>query len=352
MDFGEEKDAVSFSYDKVLGDVVFQVRSAQQRALVSVNSELVLLYWHIGSVILERAEWGNKFIEKLSADLMHEFPKMKGFSVRNLKNMRKFAQCYPSKQIVQTLSAQLPWSHTVLVLDRVKDAEKRDWYLHKAIENRWSVRVLDHQIATDLYRRQPHALEVSNFERTLAPADAAASVSSLFKDPYVFDFLSFGEEQSELELENALVSEVTKLLLEFGQGFAFVGREVHLEVGGEDFYLDLLFYHLRLHCYVVVELKTGKFKPEYAGKMNFYLSAVDDLIKSETDAPSIGLILCRDKQRFVAEYALRDLNKPIGVSEYLLSAELPEALRKMLPDADEFGERMMHEMRAVYRKEE
>lgn len=340
-------DIFSADYAKVVSEVISGVRNAQQRALLSVNRELVLLYWNVGNIILERAEWGNKFIENLSADIRKEFPELTGFSLRNLKNMRRFAEAYPSKQIVQQLVAQIPWGHILHLMERVSDTDVQMWYMQKCIENGWSRSVLDHQIATDLYKRQGNALEVSNFERVLPQKN----VSALFKDPYVFDFLSFSNEVTELEVEDALVSHVTKLLLEFGRGFAFVGRQVHLEVGGEDFYIDLLFYHLKLHCYVVIELKTGKFKPEYAGKMNFYLSAVDDLIKSDADAPSIGLILCRDKQKFVAEYALRDLKKPIGVSEYAFSQELPEMLRKVLPDTEEIEGRMVREMEAEYRKE-
>lgn len=340
-------DIFSADYAKVVSEVISGVRNAQQRALLSVNRELVLLYWNVGNIILERAEWGNKFIENLSADIRKEFPELTGFSPRNLKNMRRFAEAYPSKQIVQQLVAQIPWGHILHLMERVSDTNVQMWYMQKCIENGWSRSVLDHQIATDLYKRQGNALEVSNFERVLPQKN----VSALFKDPYVFDFLSFSNEVTELEVEDALVSHVTKLLLEFGRGFAFVGRQVHLEVGGEDFYIDLLFYHLKLHCYVVIELKTGKFKPEYAGKMNFYLSAVDDLIKSDADAPSIGLILCRDKQKFVAEYALRDLKKPIGVSEYAFSQELPEMLRKVLPDTEEIEGRMVREMEAEYRKE-
>ena len=340
-------DIFSADYAKVVSEVISGVRNAQQRALLSVNRELVLLYWNVGNIILERAEWGNKFIENLSADIRKEFPELTGFSPRNLKNMRRFAEAYPSKQIVQQLVAQIPWGHILHLMERVSDTNVQMWYMQKCIENGWSRSVLDHQIATDLYKRQGNALEVSNFERVLPQKN----VSALFKDPYVFDFLSFSNEVTELEVEDALVSHVTKLLLEFGRGFAFVGRQVHLEVGGEDFYIDLLFYHLKLHCYVVIELKTGKFKPEYAGKMNFYLSAVDDLIKSDADAPSIGLILCRDKQKFVAEYALRDLKKPIGVSEYAFSQELPEMLRKVLPDTEVIEGRMVREMEAEYRKE-
>ena len=340
-------DIFSADYAKVVSEVISGVRNAQQRALLSVNRELVLLYWNVGNIILERAEWGNKFIENLSADIRKEFPELTGFSPRNLKNMRRFAEAYPSKQIVQQLVAQIPWGHILHLMERVSDTNVQMWYMQKCIENGWSRSVLDHQIATDLYKRQGNALEVSNFERVLPQKN----VSALFKDPYVFDFLSFSNEVTELEVEDALVSHVTKLLLEFGRGFAFVGRQVHLEVGGEDFYIDLLFYHLKLHCYVVIELKTGKFKPEYAGKMNFYLSAVDDLIKSDSDAPSIGLILCRDKQKFVAEYALRDLKKPIGVSEYAFSQELPEMLRKVLPDTDEIEGRMVREMEAIYLKD-
>ncbi|MDO5844439.1 MAG: PDDEXK nuclease domain-containing protein [Methanocorpusculum sp.] len=336
----------NIEYLSVINEIKSGVRLAQRRALLSVNRELILLYWKVGRIILEKASWGSRFIDRLSEDIKTEFPEIKGFSVRNLKYMRKFAEAFSDEVIVQTLSAQLSWSHTILLLDKVKDQNEREWYLKKTIENGWSVRVLEHQTATDLFSRQKDSLDVSNFDKVLE--SKAISASSLFKDPYVFDFISFSEDIKEKDLEDSLVSHVMKTLLEFGKGFAFVGRQFHLEVGGEDFYIDLLFYHLKLHCYVVVDLKTGKFTPEQAGKMNFYLSAVDDLIKMPEDAPSIGLILCRDKKNIVAEYALRDLKKPIGVSEYLFSAELPAELKRVLPNTDEFGERVLREIELKY----
>ncbi len=325
--------------------------SARTRAIAAANRELLLLYWSVGRVIVEQAEWGSQFIPKLSKDIRSEFPDLKGFSVRNLKYMRKFAEVFHTKQIVQTLSAQLSWSHVVLLLERVRNVEEMMWYASQTGENGWSVRVLDHQIATDVFSRQVTASKVSNFERVLE-SDHANAVSALMKDPYVFDLLSFGADMSELDIERDLVKNVTKTLLEFGHVFSFVGRQVHLEVGGDDFYLDLLFYHLRLHCYVVVDLKMGKFTPEQAGKMNFYLSAVDDLIKMPEDKPTIGLILCREGNSVVAEYALRDMTKPIGVSRYRFISELPDTMKFDLPDANEFSERVVQEMQASYSRSE
>lgn len=338
------------NYGELFVQIKSEIRSAQFRVLSSANRELLLLYWNIGRVIVERGEWGSDFIGRLSKDLRSEFPDIKGFSVRNLKYMRKFAEVFPFAEKVQTLSAQLSWSHVTLLLDRVKKEVVRDWYVEQCCKNCWSVRVLDNQIATDLFSRQAESCKISNFDRVLPEVQALSVISSM-KNPYVFDLMGFSPEMDEREIEGVLVGNVTRMLLELGSGFSFVGRQFHLEVGGEDFYIDLLFYHLKLHCYVVVDLKTGKFTPEQAGKMNFYLSAVDDVVKSAEDKPSIGLILCRDGNSVVAEYALRDMSKPIGVSEYKFMSELPEELRTDLPDAYDFSEKVVREMNIKYIKD-
>jgi len=271
-------------------------------------------------------------IDRLAQDLRREFPDMKGFSARNLKYMRAFAEAYPDKEFVQQPVAQIPWGHNVRTLDYVKDPAERIWYIRQTIEHGWSRNVLVHQIESGLYHRKGKA--ITNFDRTL-PAPQSDLAREVLKDPYVFDFLGLTEDIRERELERQLIARIRDFLLELGVGFAFVGSQVHLEVGGEDFYLDLLFYHLKLRCYVVIELKTGEFKPEYAGKMNFYLSAVDDLFRHPDDRPSIGIILCKSKNKVIVEYALRDTTKPIGVSSYRLTRALPEELKESLPSVEE-----------------
>lgn len=322
-------------YLNILVSVKEEIQSSRCKAALSVNSELILLYWKIGSILLAQDTRGSRFIENLSKDLSKEYPEMKGFSVRNLRYMKKFAQLVPDSRIVQTVSAKLSWSHNIVLLEKVKSPAERMWYGEMAIENGWSVAVLEHHAATGLYARQVASKKIQNFRHQL-PSPHSEQVLAVMKDPYIFDFLDLKEDALERDLENQLVQNVTRMLLELGSGFAFVGRQYHLEVGGEDFYLDLLFYHLKLRCYVVIELKTGKFCPEYAGKMNFYLSAVDDLLRGEGDNPSIGLILCRDESQVVAEYALRNLEKPIGISEYKFIQELPKELRGLFPDSEEF----------------
>ncbi len=343
-----EEELRSPEYTDVLIRIKEDIRSARIRAFSAVNRELMGLYWQVGQVILAKSAWGSGFVEQLSKDIRSEFPDLKGFSVRNLWYMRKFAEDFPDAEIVQTLSAEISWSHTTMLLDKVKGFDERVWYAKMAGEHGWSVLVLDHQIATNLYGRQVSAQKLQNFERALPKKQSDLAISAM-KDPYVFDFLSFGTEAAELEIEGELVRNVMKLLLELGSGFAFVGRQYHLVVGNDDFYIDLLFYHLKLRCYVVVDLKMGKFTPEQAGKMNFYLSAVDDLVKAPEDNPSIGLILCRDENSLVAEYALRDMNKPIGVSEYKFMQELPRELRDALPNAEIFGDRVLKEMETEYK---
>ncbi len=319
-------------YLKTIESIKSEIKSAQYKAAVSVNRELIMLYYNIGKIINEHKAWGNKFIDNLAADIKLEFPNVKGYSVRNLKYMAKFAETYPDEQFVQTVSAQIPWSHNTLILDKVHSPEQREWYIRKTAENGWSHSVLTHQIESNLYTRQVLANKVSNFENRLPSPQSELAVQTM-KDPYIFDFIPFREDMVERDIENALVKDVTKLLLELGTGFAFLGNQYHINVGGDDFYLNL-------RSYVVIELKTGDFKPEYAGQLNFYLSAVDGILKTEHDNPSIGLLLCKNKNDLVAEYALKDMSKPIGVSEYKITSDLPEELLNQLPSVEDIQKRI------------
>lgn len=329
----------SSEYLATIEQVKQEIKSAQYRAAMHVNADLVLLYHSIGCVINEHKAWGNKFIDNLASDIHLEFPNSKGYSARNLKYMAKFALAYPDREFVQTVSAQIPWSHNTAILDKVKDPEQRIWYMKKTAENGWSHSVLIHQIESGLYQRQAIAEKVSNFENRLPVPQSELAVQTM-KDPYVFDFIPFREDMVERDIERALVQDVTKLLLELGTGFAFLGNQYHLNVGGDDFYIDLLFYNLNLRCYVVIELKTGEFKPEYAGQLNFYLSAVDGIMKAEQDNPSIGLLLCKSKNNLVAEYSLKDMSKPIGISEYRVTSDLPAELEKQLPSVEDIQKRI------------
>jgi len=330
-----DQASIAEGYDDFLRDLKQRIRTAQVRAVLAVNRSLVLLYWQIGRDILTRQQqqgWGAKVIERLSADLRSSFPEMKGFSPRNLKYMRAFAEAYLEESFVQQVVAQIPWGHNVRILDLIKDPTERLWYAQQTIQYGWSRNILVHQIESGLYRRQGKA--TTNFDRTL-PQPQSELAQQLLKDPYNFDFLSLGKDALERDLERALIDHIRDFLLELGVGFAFVGSQYHLEVGGQDFYVDLLFYHLRLRCYVVVDLKMSDFQPEFLGKMNFYLSAADDLLRHPDDQPSIGIILCKSKNQAIAEYALRDLNKPIGVSAYQLQSALPEQLKSSLPTIEE-----------------
>jgi len=349
------------NYTVTIGQITKEIEAARLKASISVNRHLLMLYWKIGNIILEQQNaegWGTKVIERLSNDLRKEFPDMKGTSPRNLKYMRAFAEAYPefvqqaAAQIndvsivqplvaqnhnsdilfVQPLVAQIPWAHNLAILDRIKSPQERLFYVKKTLENNWSRNVLIHQIESGLYNRQGKA--VSNFVQTL-PASQSDLAKEMLKDPYKFDFLNLSEEYFEKDLEDALVNHITKFLLELGAGFSYVGRQYHLEIGGEDFYIDLLFYHLRLRSYVVIELKTGKFIPEYASKLNFYLSAVDDMLKYKTDNPTLGILICKEHNKVIAEYALRDINKPIGVAAYELTQAIPENLKGSLPTIEE-----------------
>lgn len=325
------------SYAATLREIKSRIRTERLRVVMAANAAMVLLYWDIGKAILERQKnegWGAKVIDRLSADLSKAFPDMKGLSPRNLLFMRSFAEAYPDQQIVKQVVSQLPWGHIIRLLQRVKDQNARLWYVKASIQQGWSRNVLEFHIDTSTYQRQGKA--ISNFALTLPP-ERSDMASQVFKDPYLFDFLGTDDPRREREIEQALVDHIQRFLLELGTGFAFVGQQVHLEVGDNDFYLDLLFYHLKLRCYVVVELKAVPFDPGFVGTLNLYLSAVDDLLCHPDDKPTIGLLLCKSKNRLVVEYALRGFQKPIGVAgwETRLVESLPLELKGSLPTVEE-----------------
>ncbi len=317
-----------------------RIRRAQRRAAQAANGELVHLYWRIGRDILDRQSregWGAKVIERLARDLRRAFPEMKGFSRANLLYMRAFADAWPDDQIVQQAVGRLPWGHNLLLLTRLKKPEERLAYAERAAQLGWSRATLSKQLEARLLEREGRAQ--TNFTECL-PSPESHHAHQVLKDPYLLDFLAIGAEAGEREIEAALVHHVTQFLLELGAGFAFVGRQVHLLVGGDDFYMDLLFYHLRLRCYVVIELKAEKFKPDHLGQLSFYLTAVDRQIKSELDGPTLGLLLCRSRNKVVAEYALGDKNQPMGISEYRLVGSLPAELQSSLPSIAQIEEEL------------
>lgn len=329
----------SNEYISTIEQIKKEIKLAQYKATVHVNVELIMLYHSIGCIINDHKEWGNKFIENLAADIRMELPDTTGYSVRNLKYMAKFAKMFPDTEIVQAVLAQITWYHNITLMDKVKDPDVLLWYAEQTAKNGWSRNVLVHQIESGLYQRQAIAEKITNFERRL-PATQSELATQTMKDPYIFDFIPFKEDMVERDIERALVQDVTRLLLELGTGFAFLGNQYHLNVGGDDFYIDLLFYNLNLRCYVVIELKTGEFKPEYAGQLNFYLSAVDGILKHPQDNPTIGLLLCKSKNNLVAEYSLKDMSKPIGVSEYRVTNSLPIELEKQLPSVEDIQKRI------------
>lgn len=323
------------TYRSLLASIKERILAAQVRASVAVNQELVLLYWSIGREILSRQSqegWGKNIIPRLAKDLKSQFPEMKGLSPRNLGYMKAFAEAWPEGAILQQAAAKLPWFHNCIILDKVKATDQRFWYVQAAIENGWSRNILAMQIERNLYQRQGKA--TTNFQATL-PKPQSDLAQQLLKDPYNFDFLTLSKDAHEREVETGLVAHIQRFLLELGVGFAFVGRQVPLEISGKEYRIDLLFYHLKLRCFVVFDLKGGAFKPEYTGKMNFYLSAVDDLLRHPDDRSSIGLILCKEKDGVVAEYALRDMTKPLGVAEFTHLEKLPEEFKGTLPTIEE-----------------
>lgn len=322
-------------YATWLTDLKGRIRAAQQRATLAVNTELISLYWQIGREILDRqAEqgWGTKVTERLSHDLREAFPEMRGFSRTNLDYMKAFAAAWPVDAISQQAVGKLPWGHNLVLLSRLKSVEERLAYADAAVHHGWSRSVLEMHIEAKTVERQGEA--ITNFTDTLPAAQSDLARESL-KDPYKLDFLGLEEDAREREIEQALVDHVTDFLIELGAGFAYVGRQVHLDVGGDDFFIDLLFYHLKLRAYVVIEIKAGKFKPDHVGQLGFYMTAVDAQVKCEEDAPTIGILLCRSRNQVVAEYALRDSGRPLGVSEYRLTASLPAQLQTSLPTIEQ-----------------
>lgn len=326
-------------YDEFLQAIKERVRVARLRAVAAANQELLRGYWEIGAEIRRRQQqegWGAKVIDRLAADLRAAFPGVKGFSRTSLHYMREFAAEWPDGPFVQASLGQISWYHHLALLDKLDDPELRVWYGAKAAENGWSRDVLVYQIEGRLHERQGRAL--TNFDRTLPPPDSDLA-QGLSKSPYLFEWLGLDEQAAEAEIERGLVAQIERFLLELGEGFALVGRQHHLEVGGQDFYIDLLLYQLRLRCYVVIELKVGAFKPEYVGKLGFYLAAVDDLVKSKQDNATIGLILCKGANETIVEYALRDHSAPIQISEYR-TGPLPAPYQDALPSTERIAARL------------
>jgi predicted nuclease of restriction endonuclease-like (RecB) superfamily len=318
------------SYQSCIKDLKSEITCARIKAVLSVNRELVVLYWKIGKKILEMQKkegWGAKVIDQISSDLKKDFPEMRGLSVQNIAYMRQFPQEYGDIEIIQQLVGEIPWGHNLLIISKIKSYERRIWYIQKTLENAWSRNVLSMQIETNLYKRQGKA--VTNFKETL-PSPQSDLAHEIIKSPYNFEFLAIADKINERNIEKALVDHIRDFVLELGQGFAFVGSQYPLKLGGESYFIDLLFYNLKLRAYTIIELKSGSFKPEYAGKMNFYLNVVDKEVKAREDNPSIGIILCRDNNHITATYALDGIQRPLGVSEYTLSQALEERLKEKL----------------------
>ncbi|MBU0714096.1 MAG: DUF1016 family protein [Verrucomicrobia bacterium] len=329
-------------YAATLADLKKRIQESRIKTVLSANAAMILAYWEIGQIILKRQAsegWGTKVIDRLSFDLRDAFPDMQGLSPRNLKYMRAFAATWPNRAIVQGPLAQITWYHNLALMEKLKEPDIRLWYARKTVEHGWSQPILCLQIDGCAHKRLGKA--INNFPATLPPADSDMA-GQIFKDPYLFDFLGTADPRREREVEHALMGHIQRFLLELGAGFAFMGRQVHLEVGSKDFYLDLLFYHVKLRCYVVVELKAVPFEPGFAGQMNMYLSAADDLLRHPDDKPTIGLLLCRSKDKIVVEYALRDVKKPIGVAQWetKIVKALPKEFKGSLPTVKEIEKEM------------
>ncbi len=328
---------MSDSYLQFIEEIKDRIQRQRLSVVLSANSSMICLYWSIGKAILEKQQeegWGARVIDRMAKDLKDAFPEMSGFSPRNIKYMRKFAECWPDYEIVQQVVAQIPWRTNLKLLDKLNDPQSRIWYARQTVQNGWSSAVLDVQIQSGLMERSGKS--VNNFPAALPPADSEMA-NQVFKDPYLFDFLGTDMPRREVEIERKLTEHIQSFLLELGQGFAFVGRQVHLEVGGQDFYIDLLFYHLKLRCYVVIELKTCEFEPGFVGQLNMYQSVVDDILRYPGDNPTIGLLLVKGKNETVVEYSLAGYQSPIGVAEWKnrISQSLPDDLKSSLPSIEE-----------------
>ncbi len=333
-------------YAEFIKDLKLRIRQERTKTVLAANSALILMYWDIGKSILEKQKesgWGAKVIDRMSHDLKEEFSDMTGFSPRNLKYMRKFAECWTDREIVQRVAAQIPWRNNQALLDKLKDPSLRVWYAGQNVINGWSRNVLVFQIESKLHRRIGQT--ANNFDIALPPADSDMT-NQIFKDPYIFDFLGTADIRRERELENKLIEHLEKFLLELGQGFAFVGRQVHLEFSDQDFYIDLLFYHLKLRCFVVVELKSGTFEPGHVSQLNMYMNIVDDLMRHKTDNKTIGLLLVKEKNHTLAKYALAGYTNPIGVAEWekQITDSLPDDLKPSLPTVEEIENELSKEI--------
>lgn len=328
-------------YRAWLDDVKITIRSTQIKAAFSVNEKMIQLYWYLGKMMEEKIQeshWGEGIIKRIASDLKTEFPHLSGFSRSNLFCMRQFYCFYCHADIkVQQLVGQIPWGHNILIFRKLKTVDNAVFYLHTTIQNNWSRSILDIQLDTKLHERQGQA--ITNFDKVLLSPQAELAKETL-KDPYIFDFLTLTTGIKEWDLERQLTDHIIKFLLELGNGFAFIGRQYPLKIGEKEYAIDLLFYHIRLRCFVVIDLKMRDFEPEHTGKMNFYLSAIDDLLKHEMDNPSIGVILCKSKDKFEVEYALRDLNKPIGVSDWVLTEKLPDNLQSAFPTIEQLEQEL------------
>ena len=345
---GKDKEGVIFpiapnlsgmgdSYLEFIEEIKSEIQKQRVSVVMNANASMICLYWNIGRAILAKQEeegWGTKVIDRMAKDLKDAFPEMSGFSPRNIKYMRKFAQCWPDYEIVQRVVAQIPWRTNRMLLDKLESQESRIWYARKAIENGWSSTILELQIQSGLMERSGKS--VNNFPVALPPLDSDMA-NQIFKDPYLFDFLGTDMPRREVEIEQKLTEHIQKFLLELGQGFAFVGRQVHLEVGGQDFYIDLLFYHLKLRCYVVIELKACDFEPGFISQLNMYQNVVNDILRHPDDKPTIGLLLVKGKNETVVEYSLAGYQNPIGVAEWKnqITQSLPEELQSSLPSIEE-----------------
>ena len=321
---------------KIISTIKSRISETKIEIFQNANKSLLNLYYDIGRIISEKSKWGNKFIDDLAMELKMSYPSIKGFSVRNLKSMKKYYLVCSRNQKVQTVSAQIPWSHNMLIIDKISEDKKRIWYMEETRANGWSYNLLAFQIKSNLYERQANKKKLNNYKKAL-PTPQGNLADEIMKDPYILNFTELEENYSELDLEKMIVKKIKDTLLELGNGFSFIGEQYRIEVANKDYFIDLLFYHTKLHCHVVVELKNTEFKPEYIGKISFYLSAIDEKVKSETDNPSIGLILCREKDRLLVEYALKRSTGPIGVSSYKVGGTLPKELTSELPSEDDLN---------------
>ncbi|AWK03526.1 DUF1016 domain-containing protein [Flavobacterium crocinum] len=332
------------NYRKWLEGIKHKIKNAQLKIAVSANTQLIKLYWELASDILQKqkeSDWGDAVLEQLSIDLRLSFPNINGFSRRNLYAIRQWYLFYSQRfEFVPQVVAQIPWGHNRLIISKIKEVEQAVFYCKAILENGWSRDNLELAIKNSYYETKGKS--ITNFKQTLPELQSKLAEETL-KNPYNFDFMGLENDVHERDIEKAMMQHIMQFLIELGKGFAFVGKQYQLVVSDNEYYIDLLFYHLRLRCFVVVELKSGKFKPEYAGKLNFYLSAVDSQLKHSSDNPSIGLILCKHKDKIEAEYALRDINKPIGISEYLLTQALPEKLQSQLPSVEQLEKQLSEE---------